>query len=157
MFRLSPVKLWRSISAALCLTAMLFALIGTAAVRGDLIIHWDSEGSPNGSTGKWVLWAMLLLAFLSMFTHSSLSAKRPGNHPMSMEMAGAVSSGMVATWTILDIVLVAYHFCPCAAVPAVGTAAVVLCYGLFAVIARLRERKARGGPPHAARDFICDK
>ena len=78
MFRLSPIKLWRNISIIMFLLAMVFCLIGTFTIHGVLIIHWNDAGVPNNSSGQWVLWAMLLLAFLSMFTHSSFSKKRPG-------------------------------------------------------------------------------
>ena len=72
MFHLSPIKLWRNISLVMFIIAMTFTIIGTFAINDELVIHWNETGAPNYSTGKWILWAMLLLAFLSMFAHSSL-------------------------------------------------------------------------------------
>ena len=78
MFRLSPIKLWKNISVIIFLIAIIFTLIGTFTIHDELVVHWNSVGVPNNSSGKWILWAMLLLAFLSMFTHSSFSKKAPG-------------------------------------------------------------------------------
>ena len=142
MFRLSPIKLWRNISIIMFLLAMVFCLIGTFTIHGVLIIHWNDAGVPNNSSGKWVLWAMLLLAFLSMFTHSSVSKKRPGQNPLSLEMAGAFSSGLVAMWTIVIIVLVVYNSYPILAIPIIGTITIIFCYVLFIVIAHIREKKS---------------
>ena len=75
MFRLSPIKLWRKISVIIFLIAVIFTLIGTFSIHDNLVIHWSGAGVPNNSTGKWILWVMLLLVFLSMFTHSSFSKK----------------------------------------------------------------------------------
>ena len=84
---------------------------------------------------------MLLLAFLSMFTHSSVSKKRPGQKPLSMEMSSAFSSGLEAVWTIIIIILVTYNFYTMIAIPIIGTIAIVFCYILLAVIAYIRDRK----------------
>ena len=65
MFRLSQIKLWRNISITILLIAIIFTIIGAFTIRGDLIVHWSSAGVPNSSSGKWILWVMLLLAFLS--------------------------------------------------------------------------------------------
>ena len=105
MFRLPPIKLWRNLSLIIFFIAIIFTLIGTVAIHGDLVVHWSSAGVPNNSSGKWFLWVMLLLAFLSMFTHSSYLKYRSGQNPLSIEMAGAFSSGLVATWTIGIIIL----------------------------------------------------
>lgn len=96
MFRLSPIKLWKNISVIIFLIAIIFTLIGTFTIHGELVVHWNSVGVPNNSSGKWILWVMLLLAFLSMFTHSSFSKKRSGQKPLSMEMSSAFSSGLEA-------------------------------------------------------------
>lgn len=112
MFRLPLIKLWRNISVIIFLIAIIFTLIGTSTIHGDLAVHWNSVGVPNNFSGKWILWAMLLLAFLSMFTHSSFSKKRSGQNPLSMEMSGAFSSGLVAMWTIVIIILATYNFYP---------------------------------------------
>ena len=141
MFRLSPIKFWRNISVIIFLTAIIFTLVGTFFIHGDLAVHWNEAGVPNNSSGKWILWAMLLLTFLSMFTHSSVSKKRPGQNPLSAEMAGAFSSGLAATWTIAIIIMVTYNFYPMTAIPAIGAIAVVLCYILFAVIGYIRDRR----------------
>lgn len=141
MFRLSPIKLWRNISVIIFLIAIIFTLIGTITIHGDLTVHWNSVGVPNNFSRKWILWAMLLLAFLSMFTHSSFSKKRSGQNPLSMEMSGAFSSGLVATWTIVIIILATYNFYPETAIPIIGTTAIILCYILFIVTAYIRDKK----------------
>ena len=141
MFRLSPIKLWRNISIIMFLLAIIFCLFGTFTIHGDLVVHWNEVGVPNNSTGKWFLWAMLLMAFLSMFTHSSFSKKRPGQNPLSIEMSGAISTGLVSTWSLINITLVTYYFYPLTAIVIMGTIAIVFCYILFAVIAYIRNRK----------------
>lgn len=141
MFRLSPIKLWKNISVIIFLIAIIFTLIGTFTIHGDLVVHWNSVGVPNNSSGKWILWVMLLLAFLSMFTHSSFSKKHSGQKPLSMEMSSAFSSGLEAVWTIIIIILVTYNFYPMTAIPIIGTIAIVFCYILLAVIAYIRDRK----------------
>ena len=142
MFRFSPIKLWRNISIILFLVAIIFTLIGTFAINDNLVIHWNDVGVPNNSTGKWILWVMLLLAFISMFTHSSFSKKGPGRNPMSLEMAGAISSGLVSMWTVIDVILVIYNFCTLIVIPITGTIVIVFCYILFVLIAYGRNRKA---------------
>lgn len=122
--------------------AMIFTLIGTFTIKGDLVIHWSGEGIPNNSAGKWILWTLLLMAFLSIFTHGSLSKKCPGRNTLSIEMAGALSSGLVSMWSIINIILVTYNHYPTTAIPIIGTIAIVLCYILFTVIAYIRDNKA---------------
>ena len=141
MFRLSQIKLWRNISITIFLIAIIFTIIGAFTIRGDLIVHWSSAGVPNSSSGKWILWVMLLLAFLSMFTHSSFSKKRPGQNSLSIEMSGAFSTGLVSTWSIINITLVTYYFYPLTEIVIIGTAAIAFCYILFPVIAYIRNRK----------------
>lgn len=141
MFRLSPIKLWRNISVIIFLTAIFFTLVGTFSIYGDLVVHWSDAWVPNNSSGKWILWAMLLLTFLSMFTHSSVSKKRPGQNPLSVEMSGAFSSGLAASWTIAIIIMVTYNFYPMTAIPAIGAITIVLCFILFTVIAYIRDRR----------------
>ena len=142
MFRLSPIKLWKNISVIIFLIAIIFTLIGTFTIHGDLVVHWNSVGVPNNSSGKWILWVMLLLAFLSMFTHSSFSKKHSGQKPLSMEMSSAFSSGLEAVWTIIIIILVTYNFYPMTAIPIIGTIAIVLFYILLVVIAYIRDGKS---------------
>ena len=142
MFRLSQIKLWRNISITIFLIAIIFTIIGAFTIRGDLIVHWSSAGVPNSSSGKWILWVMLLLAFLSMFTHSSFSKKHSGQKPLSMEMSSAFSSGLEAVWTIIIIILVTYNFYPMTAIPIIGTIAIVLFYILLVVIAYIRDDKS---------------
>ena len=91
------------------LLEIIFCLFGTFTIHGDLVVHWNEVGVPNNSTGKWFLWAMLLMAFLSMFTHSSFSKKRPGQNSLSMEMSGAFSTALLSTWSITNIILVTYY------------------------------------------------
>ena len=90
--------------------AMIFTLIGTFTIKGDLVIHWSGEGISNNSAGKWILWTLLLMAFLSIFTHGTLSKKRPGRNTLSIEMAGALSSGLVSMWSIVCWRIVHYCF-----------------------------------------------
>ena len=142
MFRLSPIKLWKNISVIIFLIAIIFTLIGTFTIHGDLVVHWNSVGVPNNSSGKWILWVMLLLAFLSMFTHSSFSKKHSGQKPLSMEMSSAFSSGLEAVWTIIIIILVTYNFYPMTAIPIIDTIAIVLFYILLVVIAYIRDDKS---------------
>ena len=142
MFRLSPIKLWKNISVIIFLIAIIFTLIGTFTIHGDLVVHWNSVGVPNNSSGKWILWVMLLLAFLSMFTHSSFSKKHSGQKPLSMEMSSAFSSGLEAVWTIIIIILVTYNFYPMTAIPIIGTIAIVLFYILLVVIAYIQDDKS---------------
>ena len=142
MFRLSPIKLWKNISVIIFLIAIIFTLIGTFTIHGDLVVHWNSVGVPNNSSGKWILWVMLLEAFLSMFTHSSFSKKHSGQKPLSMEMSSAFSSGLEAVWTIIIIILVTYNFYPMTAIPIIGTIAIVLFYILLVVIAYIRDDKS---------------
>ena len=141
MFRLPPIKLWRNISLITFFIAIIFTLIGTFTIHGDLVVHWSSAGVPNNSSGKWILWVMLLLAFLSMFTHSSCLKYRPGQNPLSIEMAGAFSSGLVATWTIGIIILVTYNIHPKVAIPIIGSIAIISCYILFVIIAYIKKKK----------------
>ena len=141
MFRLSPIKLWKNVSVIIFLIAIIFTLIGTFTIHDELVVHWNSVGVPNNSSGKWILWAMLLLTFLSMFAHSSVSKKRPGQNPLSVEMSGAFSSGLAASWTIAIIIMVTYNFYPMTAIPAIGAITIVLCFILFTVIAYIRDRK----------------
>ena len=68
MIKFMPIRYWKNISLALFITGLTFTLVGTFCIKGNLVVHWSDEGVPNNFAGKWVLWAMLLLAFLSMFT-----------------------------------------------------------------------------------------
>ena len=141
MFRLSQIKLWRNISITIFLIAIIFTIIGAFTIRGDLIVHWSSAGVPNSSSGKWILWVMLLLAFLSMFTHSSFSKKRPGQNSLSIEMSGAFSTGLVSTWSIINITFVTYYLYPLTDIVIMGSIGIVFCYILFPIIAYIRNRK----------------
>ena len=141
MFRLSPIKLWRNVSIIMFLLAIIFCLIGTFTIHSNLIVHWNGVGVPNNSAGKWVLWAMLLEAFLSMFTHSSFSKKRPGQNPLSIEMSGALSTALVSSWSIINTILVTYYFYPLTAIVMIGSIAIVFCYILFPITAYIRNRK----------------
>ena len=53
------------------LAAFLAAMAGTFLADGSIVVHWGENGMPNNSAGKWILWAMLLLSVLSMFSYSS--------------------------------------------------------------------------------------
>lgn len=140
MFRLPPVKLWRWLSLVMLFAAAVFTLAGTYFIHGNLVIHWSEGGEPNGFAGKWILWGLLLLAFLSIFTHTSLSMKRPGSSPLSREMACAFSAWLVMLWTVADAALVVYHFYPLEMVPNAALTIVIGSFILFPVIAYIREK-----------------
>lgn len=125
----------------LVFVAALFTLMGTFGIEGDLVIHWSEEEVPNDFAGKWILWAMLLLAFISMFTYSSLRKNRNGNDLLSVEMACAFSSGLVFTWTIADVILVIYNLYPLAVIPEIGMIAIVCCYILFFMTAYIQKKR----------------
>ena len=78
MFHLAPVRLWRNISIVMAVAAGIAALAGTFFADGSIAVHWSGSGEPNDSAGKWVLWVMLLLTVLSLFTYSSFLKRRPG-------------------------------------------------------------------------------
>ena len=140
-YRLSPIKLWRNISVSFLIIGVAFALIGTFTISGDMVVQWSSEGVPTNYSGKWVLWAMALLAFLSMFTHKSLGKISIGSVPLSKEMSGAISSGLTATWSIINAILVIYNYLGSTIVLIVGTCLVVFIYVSFALLACIRKRR----------------
>ena len=143
MFRLPPIKLWRNISIIEFIIAIVFTFIGMFTISDNLVIHWDGEGIPNNSTGKWILWALLLMAFLSMFTHVSFSKERPGKNALSIEMSGAFSSGLVSTWTTIIVILVIYNFYSLTVIPIIGTMVIILYYILFLIIAYIRNKNVK--------------
>ena len=102
--------------------------------------HRNGSGGPNDSAGKWVLWVMLLLAVLSLFSYSSSLKHRPGfQMPIGREMACAMSAGLVSMFSLIDITLVVYDFYPFMIVPVIGTAAIVSVFIIYALIAYFRE------------------
>lgn len=143
MFHLAPVRLWRNISIVMAVAAVIATLTGTFFADGSIVVHWSDSGAPNNSAGKWVLWVMLLLAVLSLFTHSSFLKRGPGfQMPADREMACAMSAGLVSMFSLTDITLVVYNFYPVTAVPAVGTAAMVCSLILFVMIAYIRQHNS---------------
>ena len=124
----------------LVFVAALFTLMGTFGIEGDLVIHWNENGVINDFAGKWILWAMLLLAFISMFTYSSLRKNRKGNDLLSVEMACAFSSGLVSTWMIADVILVIYNLYPLAVILEIGMVAIGCCYILFFMAAYIQKK-----------------
>lgn len=143
MFRLPPVRLWRIISLVLLMLSIVFTLTGTFFIQGEIVIHWNSSGEPDGSAGKWILWALLLLAFLSLFTHTSLSKKRPGSNPLSEEMSCALSSGLVMIWTVTEMILVIYHFYPSKSLSSIGLSIIICGFFAFFMLACIRRRKRK--------------
>ncbi|WP_143468649.1 DUF1648 domain-containing protein [Lachnoclostridium sp. An131] len=141
MFHLPPVRLWRIVSLAMLALSVVFTLAGNFLIEGELVIHWNSSGEPNGFAGKWILWALLLLAFLSLFTHTSLSKKRPGSNPFSMEMSCALSSGLVMLWTVTEMILVIYHFYPTKWISSAGLGVMICGFIMFPVLACIRRKK----------------
>ena len=138
MFRLPPIRLWRNCSLALFGLGACAALTGTVLVQGQLAIHFDSSGAPNGFAGKWVLWLLLAMAFFSK--KSAL-----GQFSLSLETGCALSAWLVTVFSLADVLLVACHLFPYAAVQAVGFAFLVGALPLFLLISFLRNR--RGGQP----------
>ena len=124
----------------LVFVAALFTLMGTFGIEGDLVIHWSEEEVPNDFAGKWILWAMLLLAFISMFTYSSLRKNRNGNDLLSVEMACAFSSGLVFIWMFVDVILVTYNLYALTSIPQIGMVAIVCCYILFFMAAYIQKK-----------------
>ena len=104
-------------------------------------------GQPDGSVKKIVdedlkqQIGLKLLEEISMFTHSSFSKKRPGQNSLSIEMSGAFSTGLVSTWSIINITLVTYYLYPLTDIVIIGTIAIAFCYILFVVIAYIRNSK----------------
>lgn len=140
-YRLSPVKLWKNISISFLIIGVVFALIGTFTVSGDMVVQWSSEGVPTNYSGKWVLWVMVVLAFLSMFTHKSFIENSIVSVSFSEEISGAISSGLTATWSITNVILVIYNYLGSTIVLIVGICLVAFCYASFALLACIRERK----------------
>ena len=126
MFHLAPVRLWRNISIVMAVAAGIAALAGTFLADGSIAVHWSSSGEPNNSAGKWVLWVMLLLAVLSLFTYSSFLKHRPGFQ--------------ISVFSLTDITLVVYDFYSFVIVPVIGTAAIVSVFIIYVLIAYFRER-----------------
>ena len=137
MFRLPPIRLWRNCSLALFGLGACAALTGTVLIRGKLAIHFDGAGIPNGFAEKWVLWGLLAMAFFSLFTSGQFS--------LSPETGSALSAWLVTAFSLVDVLLVAYHLFPYAAVQAVGFALIVGTLPLFLLTAFVRNR--RSGQP----------
>ena len=146
MFRLPPIRLWRNLSLALFGVGLCAALAGTVLVQGQLAIHFDSSGMPNGFAGEWVLWLLLAMAFFSLFTSAGFSKKPAlGQFSLSLETGCALSAWLVAAFSLVAVLLVACHLFPYAAVQAAGFALIVGTLPLFLLISFLRNR--RGGQP----------
>ncbi len=149
MFRLSPIRLWRDLSLAMFGVGLCAALAGTVLVRGALAIHFDSSGTPNGFAAKWVLWLLLAMAFFSLFTAAGFSKKpAPGQSSLSPETGSALSAWLVTALSLADVVLVAYHLFPYAAVQGAGFALLVGTLPLFLLTAFLRNRRGRRQGPN---------
>ena len=115
-------------------------------IRGKLAIHFDGAGIPNGFAEKWVLWGLLAMAFFSLFTSASFSKKPAlGQFSLSPETGSALSAWLVTAFSLVDVLLVAYHLFPYAAVQAVGFALIVGTLPLFLLTAFVRNR--RSGQP----------
>ena len=138
MFHLPSIRLWKWIALSVVFLAAVFAAAGTIGTDGPLVIHWSSGGEPNGFAGKWALWGVLLLAVLSMFAQGSLTKKRPGSIPVGPEMAGALTAGLAATFSFVDVTIVVYGWFPTNAVPVIGTAAIAAVWILFPLAAHVR-------------------
>ena len=148
MFRLSPIRLWRRLSLAMLGAGLCAALAGTFLIQGELAVHFDSGGAPNGFAGKWVLWLLWAMALFSLFTHAGLSKKpAPGQSSLSPEMGCALSAWLVTAFSLVDVLLVVWHFLPLPAVQASGLALLLGTLPLFLLAAFLRERRARRDGP----------
>lgn len=144
MFRLPPIRLWRNCSLALFGLGACAALAGTVLIRGELAIHFDGAGIPNGFAGKWVLWALLAMAFFSLFTSAGFSKKPgPGQFSLSRETGCALSAWLTALFSLANAVLVVYHLFPSAAVHWIGLALMCVSLPLFLLAAGVRSRRGR--------------
>lgn len=54
------------------ITAIIFTLIGTFAVRGTLTVHWNDAGTANSSAGKWFLWTIADIVSVVYDLHPSI-------------------------------------------------------------------------------------
>lgn len=142
---LPPVPLWRRVSLAAGAAGLLFALAGSLApAGGPVAIHWAADGSPNGFAGPWILWALALPALLAIPSWKSLTKRRPGQAPLSLEAACAFSSALAAAFAAVTGALALYRFFPVPAIPLAAAGAVFLVFVLFPLAAWLRRRR-RGG------------
>ena len=148
MFRLSPIRLWRDISLAMLGAGLCAVLAGTFLIQGELAVLFDSGGAPNGFASKWVLWLLWAMALFSLFTAAGFFKRpAPGQFSLSPEMGSALSAWLVTAFSLVDVVLVACHLFPHAAVQAVGFALIVGTLPLFLLTAFVRDRRSgRQGP-----------
>ena len=49
--------------------SIVFTLTGTFFIPGEIVIHWNSSGEPDGSAGTWILWALLLDVYKRQFQY----------------------------------------------------------------------------------------
>ena len=144
MFHLSPIRLWRNISLVLFGAGLCAALAGTVLIRGRLAVHFGGDGVPNGFAGKWVLWLLLAMAFFSLFTSAGFSRRpAPGQFSLSPETGCALSAWLVTAFSLVDVLLVVWHFFPLPAVQGAGLALLLGSLPLFLLIACLRRRRER--------------
>ena len=116
MFRLPPVKLWRVL--ALVWTAASVAASGVVTVcsAGPVSIHWGS--------GSW-------------------QRSRPGNRPLSREMASAAAAGLAALFSLAALTIAVYSLWQAGTVLVLGTIAILLSFPACLLIAYLRDKIRR--------------
>ena len=96
MFRLPPIRLWRNCSLALFGLGACAALTGTVLVQGQLAIHFDSSGAPNGFAGKWVLWLLLAFRHAAVTSSDSRAIGLVGRCRLSVFLHHGI---LVASWS----------------------------------------------------------
>ena len=144
MIHLPKIRLWKVISLVLASAGVIFALIGTFCVEGNLAVHWGGDGTPNGFAGKPVLWFMAVLSVLSMFSYESFAKERPGWHfPMGgPETAYAFSTWLTGGFAAVNVIAVLYSFYPAAVIPTVGAIGIVALLPALLLIAHLRNKRS---------------
>ena len=127
------------------MAGLISAFRGSLFVDGELTVHWDENADPNGYEGKWILWMIMLMSALSMFTHKSLRKRNSwfGSGIRSMEMAYALSSMLTGVFSLPVIIFVIYSFYPEKIVPIAGSICIVAEIILFPMIAYLRNTENR--------------
>lgn len=122
------------------------ALTGTVLIRGKLAIHFDGAGIPtvlprNGYCGAYLPWPS------SPCSPPPASPKSPpwGSSPSRRRRQRPGPAWLVTAFSLVDVLLVAYHLFPYAAVQAVGFALIVGTLPLFLLTAFVRNR--RSGQP----------
>lgn len=142
MFHYPTIKFWRFVGFIILALCFGFVLLGTFGISEPIVYRWDTNIEPNAFGGKWLLWAMLVLTILSLFTTSSFTKPRWGQSTVNEETASALAIGLMSSFTGVDIIIVIYAFYPISVVPIVGTISIFLVFVLCLIIATLRKKQS---------------